>query len=791
MPATDRIPAQAIAANTSSHSSDRVVPTTTLWWFVIALSACPLAAYATEPDRSHPSEAVFLLQLLLLILVGRLLGEAFMRLGQPAVTGQLVAGILLGSSVLGVMWPQAQHYVFPAAKEQKAMLDAVSQVGILLLLMLTGMDTDLRFVRRAGFAAACISITGVLVPFVLGFAFGEFLPDTMVPKPELRTVTSLFLGTALAIASIKIVAVVVREMNYMRRNLGKLIVSSAIIDDALGWIIISIIFSIAQHGTIDPIWLARAVVGIMIFLAVSLTVGRRVVFFLIRWTNDNFKSELPVLSAILLIMGSMALITDYIGVHTVLGAFVAGILIGESPILTRQIDEQLRGLITAFFAPVFFGAAGLGTDLTILRDPILMLLTLGLILIASIGKFAGAFLGGKLGGLNGRESFALALGMNARGSTEVIIATIGLSLGLLSQDLFSMIVAMAIATTMAMPPTLRWALKRVPIRKDEEARLEREAFAERSFVGNFERLLLAVDDSPNGQFASRIAGLVAGALGAPITVLPIDKLALPATRSRRATETAKATVKRAAQQSNPLEEDERPRPKSARDVEVTIRSRPSPPENAVADEERKGYDMLLIGLERTTSASATFDEYLSRIAVSFGGPIAVIRAGGKHIERPTEGTLNILVLVAGNAVSRRGAEIAFTLARAGNARCTALFVAADPTPNRKRGRLREWGERSGETAVLKDIMELADNLNTRIKAVRRADASPEEMILREARRGGHDLIVIGVSRQPGERLFLGELAASILQNEGISVLLVASESYGHERARAAATQSVP
>src|SRR5690349_16163603 len=130
----------------------------------------------------------------------------------------------------------------------------------------------------------------------------------------------------------------------------------------------------------------------------------------------------------------------------------------------------------------------------------LLTITIGFIVIASFGKFAGAFLGGKLGGLNRHESLALAFGMNARGSTEVIIASIGLSMGVLRHDLFSMIAAMAIVTTMAMPPTLRWALKRVPIRPDEEARLQREAFAERSFVGNFERLLLAVDDSANGEF---------------------------------------------------------------------------------------------------------------------------------------------------------------------------------------------------------------------------------------------------------------------------------------------------
>ena len=197
--------------------------------------------------------------------------------------------------------------------------------------------------------------------------------------------------------------------------------------------------------------------------------------------------------------------------HTVLGAFVAGVLIGESPILSKHIDEQLRGLILAFFLPVFFGIAGLSADLTVLKDLSLLLMTLGLIAIASFGKFAGAFIGGEIGGLTRREAFALACGMNARGSTEVIIATIGLSMGALTQDLFTMIVTMALATTMAMPPMLRWALARVPMGRAEKQRLEREEFDARGFVSNLERLLLAVDQSPNGKFAASLAGLSSGA----------------------------------------------------------------------------------------------------------------------------------------------------------------------------------------------------------------------------------------------------------------------------------------
>jgi len=225
---------------------------------------------------------------------------------------------------------------------------------------------------------------------------------------------------------------------------------------------------------------------------------------LIRWANDNFISEVPVITTILVVMGVMALITHAIGIHTVLGAFVAGILVGQSPILSRHIDEQLRGLITALFMPVFFGLAGLNADLRVLEDPSLLVLSLGFIAIASLGKFSGAFLGGAFSGLTWRESLALGWGMNARGSTEVIVASLGLSMGALSQSLFTIIVAMAVVTTMAMPPMLRWALARLPLRPEEKGRIEREEFEARGFLANIERLLIAVDDSPSGRFASRL-----------------------------------------------------------------------------------------------------------------------------------------------------------------------------------------------------------------------------------------------------------------------------------------------
>ena len=313
-----------------------------------------------------PSAIVFLAQIVALLVTGRLMGEFMQRIGQPAVMGQLIGGILLGPSVLGLLWPGLQHALFPAAAEQKAMIDGIAQLGILMLLLLTGMETDLSVFRRSRGTAAAVSVAGIAVPFACGIGLGLLLPDALLPDPGKRLITTLFLATALSISSVKVVATVVREVGFLRRTLGQVIVAAAVIDDAIGWIIVSLTLGLALKGRLDPVALAGGVLGTAIFLAVSFTVGRRLVFWLIRWANDTFVSEMPVITTILVITGIMALITSLIGVHAVLGAFVAGILVGQSPILTRHIDHQLRGLIVALFMPLFFGLAGLSTNLALL-----------------------------------------------------------------------------------------------------------------------------------------------------------------------------------------------------------------------------------------------------------------------------------------------------------------------------------------------------------------------------------------------------------------------------------------
>jgi Kef-type K+ transport system membrane component KefB/nucleotide-binding universal stress UspA family protein len=712
-------------------------------------------------------EFTLIAQITLLMVIGRGLGEIMQRFGQPAIIGQLLAGLILGPSLFGWVWPQAHHLIFPDGREQKSLITGIANTGVMMLLLLTGMETDLKLVRKVGKPAVAITLTGVAVPLALGFTLGEFLPASILPNPNARLVASLFLGTALSISSIKIVAMVVREMNFMRRDLGQIIVSSAIMEDTIGWIIISVTLGIAGAGSVAPGPLAWTIIGTAIFLVLSYTVGRWLVFQLILWVNDTFVSEYAVITAILVVMFVMAMTTQAIGVNTVLGAFVAGVLVGESPIMSQQIQDQLRGFITAFMMPIFFGLSGLSADLTILRDPHFLMLTAGLVAIASLGKFAGAFAGGRIGGLSWAQSLAVGCAMNARGSTEVIVASIGLSMGALTQNLYTMIVTMAVLTTMSMPPMLRWALGRLPLEKGEKQRLATEAMDEKGFISHLERLLVAADRTTAGKFAARFAGFVGGHRGMALTVLEFGHGGGDAKESalrHLAEEGAKAGDEAAA-------EDQ----KRSMKTEVSARLESADIMEAVVQEGLNGYDLLFVGLSDMASGTGLFSETVNKIAAGYAGPLALVCSGDLDDAAVADKGFNILVPVNGTEPSRRGLEFAFALTPAKDSTVTALHVS---TRQARRIYAKSGAAKGGtgaETAVLRDVATLGARYGYRkVNKAVHTDMAPDDAILEEARRIGADFIVIGTGRRVGEALSLGKTTENVLQGWRGGIILVVS-----------------
>ena len=513
------------------------------------------------------------------------------------------------------------------------------------------------------------------------------------------------------------------------------LIASAIVDDTVGWVIVSIILGLAVHGQVDALALGQSVLGTAIFLAASFTLGRRLVFSIIRRTNDNFVSEVPVVTAILVIMGTMALITHLIGVHTVLGVFVAGICPRVADPDTPHPLTIARPRRCPVHAELLF-ACRLARRLD--HPP-----RLHLVLLDDRSDFDREPRQVRRSVLRGRswrpertKSLALGCGMNARGSTEVIVASIGLSMGALSQDLFTMIVAMAVVTTLAMPPTLRWALSRLPLRTDERVRLEREAFEATGFVTNIKRLLVAVDDSANGKLGWHLADMLARSRGIPMTVLHLGRPERDQgieTAPARGVEATVSGVNETPQIREPELREAR-----ARRLDVALHVESLAPEAVVTKEARKGYDLLMIGVERTTAAHGGFHEQIARMAAGFEGPLwrsqAVKR--GSRLQGSLERRLNILVPVRGNKLSRCGAEVALALARAGTSAVTALYVVGIIGFGAAQRRLRRpTMSRRHEEAILKDIVELADRYDTPIRTALRLDIPPEDAILRQARLG--------------------------------------------------------
>jgi nucleotide-binding universal stress UspA family protein len=322
-----------------------------------------------------------------------------------------------------------------------------------------------------------------------------------------------------------------------------------------------------------------------------------------------------------------------------------------------------------------------------------------------------------------------------------------------------------VITTMVMPPTLRWALSRLPMRKDEKQRLEREEMENKGFVPKLERLLLTVDESNNAKFATRIAGLIAGGSAMPTTVMHIkndkkmNKAAAEAAKQKA--EEVGMTVKEFAEQ---VERVQKPEEKTNTELDVTTIVEEAPKSEAVAEEAEKGYSLMIVGLEKTVARRNEFHEDITKLATGFEGPLAVADARDKLLEEPLDAKFNILVPVNGSEYSRRAAEVAIAIARASQAPLTALYVAPG---GRKRSRRYE-------EAILKDISKLAETYDTEIRTAVRANIAAEEAILKELSRKQYNLVVIGAGRRPGEKLYFGDTAEALLEKSERSLLFVVS-----------------
>lgn len=411
---------------------------------------------------------IFLLQVGLLLLLALTFGRLAGRLGMPAVVGELFVGVVLGPSFLAHVAPDLSTWLFPQDSAQFHLLDAVGQIGVLLLVGITGIHMDMRMVRRRGATAAGVSIGGLLVPLAFGIGAGFLLPATLIPTGTEPLVFALFLGVAMCVSAIPVIAKTLMDMGLLHRNIGQLTLTAGMIDDAFGWFMLSIVSAMATTG----LRAGSVLVSLACLLAVvifALTVGRPLVRHSFRLTSRDEDSGSSVATAAVLILLASAA-THAMGLEAVFGAFVCGMLIGTAGGVEPARLAPLRTVVLSGFAPIFFATAGLRMDLTSLADPMVLLAGLGILTVAIVGKFLGAYAGARASRLNRWEALALGAGLNARGVIEVVVAMVGLRLGILSVEVYTIVVLVAIVTSLMAPPILRWAMARVEQTTEEELR---------------------------------------------------------------------------------------------------------------------------------------------------------------------------------------------------------------------------------------------------------------------------------------------------------------------------------
>ncbi|MBF8194283.1 cation:proton antiporter [Nonomuraea sp. K274] len=411
---------------------------------------------------------IFLLQVGLLLLVALVLGRVATRFGMPALVGELGTGVLLGPSLLGHVAPEAADWLLPRDAAQFHLLDAVGQLGVLLLVGITGMHVDLDLIKRKGATAVRISVAGLVVPLLCGVAAGMLLPASLVGAQGDRTVFALFLGVALCVSAIPVIAKTLMDMNLLHREVGQLTLAAGTIDDVFGWLMLSVVSAMATTG-LRAGSVAVSLIGLAVFVALAVTVGRRAVGLLLR-PVARAESSGPAVAAVVVMLLGGAAVTHAVGLEAVFGAFVLGILIGRAPGFDLARLAPLRTVVLAVLAPIFFATAGLRMDLTALRDPVILLAALAVVAIAIAGKFVGAFAGALSSRLTSWEALALGAGMNARGVIEVIVAMVGLRLGVLNTAGYTILILVAVITSLMAPPLLRLAMTRVADRPGERER---------------------------------------------------------------------------------------------------------------------------------------------------------------------------------------------------------------------------------------------------------------------------------------------------------------------------------
>jgi len=400
----------------------------------------------------------FFLQLAIILSVCRVVGLLVKRIGQPQVVGEMIAGVFLGASLLGMLSPALQDYLFPEGPAM-AILYVASQVGLVLYIFLIGVEFDINLIRHRVRSAVSVSLAGIITPMVLGGLVALLLIrqtgvffTSEVPPPQ----AILFMGAAISITAFPMLARIIFERGLSGTSLGTLALAAGATDDAVSWCIFAIVLASFQQNAAIAI---LAILGGGLYALSVLTVGKRLLRRLGTMAERNQGISSSMLTVVLMLVMAAAWLTDLIGIYAIFGGFILGIAMPRG-IFARHLRNILEPIVTNFMLPLFFVFSGLNTQIGLVDSAALWGITLLLLAVSVLGKGAACYLAALLNKEPHREALAIGSLMNARGLMELILLNIGLQAGFITSTLFAMLVFMAIVTTLMATPLFEFVYGR-------------------------------------------------------------------------------------------------------------------------------------------------------------------------------------------------------------------------------------------------------------------------------------------------------------------------------------------
>lgn len=398
----------------------------------------------------HHSVGLFLIQILVIIIVARFLGWIFKRIGQPMVIGEIIAGIVLGPSLLGAYMPDVSLFLFP--KESLGNLQLLSQVGLVLFMFVIGMELDLKVLKNKAHDAVVISHASIIFPFVMGLGLAYYIYISFAPEHVEFSSFGLFIGIAMSITAFPVLARIIQERGIHKTKLGAVVITCAAADDITAWCLLAAVIAIVKAGSVLSAFYTILCAGAYVYFMIKLVrpflkrIGELYQF-------DKYLSK-GLVSLFFVVLLLSSLITETIGIHALFGAFMAGTIMPDNIRFRRMFIEKIEDVALVLFLPLFFVISGLRTEIGLLNDPSLWRITGLIILVAIAGKFLGSTLSAKFVGQNWKDSLTIGALMNTRGLMELVVLNIGYDLGVLNAEIFAMMVIMALVTTFMTGPTL-------------------------------------------------------------------------------------------------------------------------------------------------------------------------------------------------------------------------------------------------------------------------------------------------------------------------------------------------